>query len=450
MFELRRNEAGSIAIISALVMTILVAVSGGAVDYARKRSAETLLRSKVDAALFAVAKARAADDELDVKAGFNTFFDATATDASNVQINSIDVNVETDEVIAARLEAEVPASLLNVIGIGSMQIEILSKASYSVGALELVLALDATDSMDDGIKFPALKSAANELVDDLHEDSENSGELLIGVVPFAQYVNVGLGNRDESWIDVPPDTSETNYTCTTTRPLISSTNCVTISSTCYRDGAPYSCTSNQCDYEYGPEEETCRDVTTTSTWRGCVGSRDYPLNTQDGSYGTPVPGVPNARCPSEILPLSKDKDAVKATLNGMATAGDTYIPAGLMWAWRMISKRQPFSQGSAKRKKIQKYIVLMTDGANTRAPTYPEHNSNDTELAKSLMSEICTNIKNDGVNIITIAFDVADTATQDALKSCSTDGYYEPSGVTELKQVFKDIRGNLVQLKLME
>jgi hypothetical protein len=66
------------------------------------------------------------------------------------------------------------------------------------------------------------------------------------------------------------------------------------------------------------------------------------------------------------------------------------------------------------------------------------------------MDEICTNIKKQGIKIITIAFDVADTETKDALKSCSTDGYYQPSGVAELKQAFQDIRGSLVQLKLTQ
>ena len=32
----------------------------------------------------------------------------------------------------------------------------------------------------------------------------------IGLVPFSQYVNVGLEYRDESWIDVPDDYSTTD------------------------------------------------------------------------------------------------------------------------------------------------------------------------------------------------------------------------------------------------
>jgi Flp pilus assembly protein TadG len=438
MSQFMRDRSGGVALMFAMMATLLIAISGGAMDYARKRSAETLIRNKIDAALFAVAKAKASNESLDVKQAFKTYFDATATDVSNVLIKDVDVTADTDGGVQARVQAAVPASLLNVIGIGSMQIDMTAGAAYNVGALELVLALDSTTSMDDGVKFPGLKAAANELVDYLHDNSDGAGELKIGIVPFAQYVNVGLGNRYASWLDVPPDTTTTEYKCSLQKELLSKSNCVTTTNTCYNDGMPYSCSSESCDYQYGPEKEVCSDVTTTTTWYGCVGSRDYPLNTQDGGFGTPVPGLPNVGCPSQVLPLTKEKDAVKATLNGMTTSGETYIPSGLTWAWRLLSSKAPFGEGAPKKEKIEKYIVLMTDGANTRAPNYPEHNSGDTTLAKTLMGEICTNIKKEGIKIITIAFDVADTETKDALKSCSTagvPGYSRQSGAVETDAV---------------
>ena len=51
----------------------------------------------------------------------------------------------------------------------------------------------------------------------------------------------------------------------------------------------------------------------------------------------------------------------------------------------------------------------MTDGANTRSPTYPGHDGGDAALANALTSETCTNMKaKPNVTIYTIAFEVTD------------------------------------------
>ena len=66
--------------------------------------------------------------------------------------------------------------------------------------LEVILVLDKTGSMA-GAKLEALKAAAAELVEQIM-DGEN---VRVGIVPFAQYVNIGLDLRNEPGFLVPAE-----------------------------------------------------------------------------------------------------------------------------------------------------------------------------------------------------------------------------------------------------
>src|SRR5690606_35925981 len=86
----------------------------------------------------------------------------------------------------------------------------------------------------------------------------------MGVVPFANYVNVGLHNRGAKWLSIPDDKTENvkGY-CYMTRDVTGSSNCR--EETAYADGVPY--TYQACDYTYGPEREVCvPDSEVTTKW----------------------------------------------------------------------------------------------------------------------------------------------------------------------------------------
>ena len=64
------------------------------------------------------------------------------------------------------------------------------------------------------------------------------------LVPFAQYVNVGMANRNASWMAVPPDTTTTTiYQCWDTYPNAVKSNCRMVTYTGYDDGVPYTYSS---------------------------------------------------------------------------------------------------------------------------------------------------------------------------------------------------------------
>ncbi len=95
-------------------------------------------------------------------------------------------------------------------------------------------------------------------------------------------------------------------------------------------------------------------------------------------------------------------------------------------------------------------MVVMTDGANTKSPIYPDHTGGDAALANSLTNEVCTAVKAKGVTIYTVAFDVVEPTIQALLQGCasSSGNYYEASDATALAEAFKKIADAMKVVRL--
>ncbi len=393
--EVAKNQNGSVAIIFAVTLTVVILVGGVAVDYARGISMRTEIQTAADAAVLSAVRAKSTDGSLgfgQLKQIARDYFDRNV-DAS-INIDDFRLIDEGDGAYRIEVSASLNTTLMKVNGINDMSLNITSSASTSQSRpLELALALDNTGSMA-GAKLASLKTAAKDLIDTLL--GEAGHETKISLVPFDRYVNVGTGNAAAGWIDVAD-----------------------------------------------PDD-----------WSGCVGSRNYPLNIQDTSYGTnAVPGI-ETNCVNEITPLSDNANQLKTAIDNMDASGWTYIPSGLAWGWRVLSNAEPFTDGKTQAELDEdggiKAIVLMTDGENTRSPQYPDHDGWDTSLANTITSELCTNVKTEKLVIYTIAFEVSDTITKDMLKNCAskTSYYYDAGNSTELAEAFETIAGELKQLRL--
>ena len=268
---------------------------------------------------------------------------------------------------------------------------------------EIVLVLDNTYSMK-GQKVKDLVKAADTFMD-LLEDKPNA-DIRVGLVPFSRYVNVGLKNRGAVWLDVPPDSSTTRYVCSNKRDVISKTNCRWEWRTRLRDGIEERYQRKVCDKVYGEPYEVCRNRTNRTTWHGCVGSRDHPLDTQAAYDSKPIPGLMDIRCGLEIKPLSADLKLAKRKLKKMLVNDETYLPAGFLWGWRLLTNQHPFTEAAPKGPAVRKVMVMMTDGETTASPRYPKHTGNDTEQSDAIMRQICERAKTqDDIRIITIKVD---------------------------------------------
>jgi Flp pilus assembly protein TadG len=440
----RREDAGTISILFTLCIFILVGVVGASLDYARGFLARTRLQASLDAALLAGAQAKIAGVSNVDDAIMQAF---TANWGENGRTPEFTYSFE-GETISGRAEVPVAAMLTTAIGFKEIVAGVQSSVSWGLGNAEVVLALDTTGSMT-GSKLDGAKVAAKELVDSLFAASTSASRVRVGLVPFSNYVNVGIANRNATWMSVPADRTETTESCGWYSTVIGQSNCRMVTGTCSNDGVSYPCTYQTCDYQYGASEYQCFNQTTNYIWQGCVGSRTYPADTlADVASSNPVPGIQNAwGCPSPLQRLTDDRQLVKDQIDAMVANGETFMQPGLLWGWRLLSDGAPFADGSGTGKRV---LVLMTDGANTRSPTYPDHTGSDPTVSNTLTAETCTKIKAAGIEIYTVAFDVTDVTINALLGQCASGPphAFSATSVSELVGAFTKIADSLKSVRL--
>ncbi len=471
-----KETSGNVAMMFALASGVLLTGSAAAIDYSRYSNARTAALTAADAAAVAGAKTQgtpAAREEAARKVFSANFRSSGAVGEPEVRyINILQNGVSVGYRVEA--EVEVKAVLGAFTSTTSQRVSAASEAKATFDdPTEVVFVLDTTDSME-GARMAALKSSTTAIIDEMTRRVSRPDLLKIGVVPFAQYVNVGLANRGKAWLNVPSDYQEPSYDwCRQEAPVIGQNNCRMVTNpaqpatppgTCYRDGVPFSCggnpytpasTSQVCDNVYGPSALVCTRIDGRwIQWNGCVGSRDYPLETMDSRYDVRIPGIMDVTCGTPIQNLTTDTAAVRSMINSLVTSGETYLPAGLIWGWRMLSPGEPLSAAASGPGGARKFMILVTDGRNTLSPTYPTHTGNDGALADRLTRETCTNLAADrasAIKLYTIAFEMDGLDAKTILSNCAgqTGGaFYDAGNATLLRESLGKAMDSIFAVKL--
>lgn len=469
-----REQSGAVAVIFGLSVVPLLGVAGAALDYNRVSNARVAAVSAADAAALEAVKGRAPFAQR--REAAMRVFEANMA-AQNVPL-TFTVNItqvmETvpgsrepvETAVRVSVSGQVPTKLISVVGIQNLPLTVDAEAqSASRDRIDVAFVLDTTDSME-GDRILALKNAANLLLDDFQANAANSDQIRVAVVPFAQYVNVGMGYRNAPWMDVPADyqTPITNW-CRTETPVVNWINCRRVNvpaqpavppSTCMRDGRPRQCggspaqpaySYDACDPVYGPPQNVCSPVGGDWVrWNGCVGSRNSPLDTFDGSWTNRAPGIMGVTCGSPLLPWTNNISSARSMINGLTTAGETYLPSGLFWGWVMLSTQEPFaSRAATPGSSVRRFMILVTDGQNTISPTYPAHNGTDGAQANAITRQICQNMSTDTdtrVRLYAVSFEVNDPSVHQMLRDCARlngGEFIDAQNPTQLVEAFRNI-----------
>ena len=284
--------------------------------------------------------------------------------------------------------------------------------------IDVSLVLDTSSSMS-GAKLAAMQATAIDLVE---RSMARPGVTRFAVVPFAQYVNVGAGHRLEPWLAIDVEVDPPLYSCRTTLAVVAQRNCEAVEMTELRDGQSVTYTSTQCDTEFGPPEMDCREGPNPDAWKGCVGSPAHPADVDiTNASGSRIPGLTSVGCAAEILPLTSDDVSIALKIGSLTAGGETYLASGLYWGYRALAGSNlgfPPATEQSTEASVRRILVVMTDGGNTRSPTYPAHDGKDRVLSDSRTLDLCRAIKAAGVEVFTVSLSA--DGIDEVLEACAS------------------------------
>lgn len=483
------DKRGNVAMIFALAAPVLALIVGFAIDLSRHQSARSLAQDAVDASALAAAASTTSD--LDALTGLVNAFLAANVDPAVINAGYVvDVRYENETELKVTLKGDINAYFSGLIGMSKLPVNVEAVAQRgSADAVELALVLDNTWSMSDAAgsgqtRIQALKTAARTLTDALM--ARDDGRVKIGVVPYAEYVNIGVANRTQNWVSVPANYSTTTpappRVCETRNTKSVCTGGVRGVCTRYNDGVPedYACwtTPQTCTVQTVAPYQYCtgggNPTVTNYSWYGCVRSRNKgSLRLNDSQPDTAYVGFlgVSQRCLNPIMPLNGSRNAVTATIDALvvnvgAYRPNTHIPSGLIWGVNVLSPTAPFtdaraySPGNSAPRKI---LVLMTDGENTLRyqSSDGQHvalSTNAVTAATQLtqtnkdVSDICTYARGQGIEIYTVALAVDSSTARTMLQNCATDAghYFDASDSGSLVKAFADIAASINAVRLVK
>ena len=407
-----KNTSGNIAVTTALLIIPLILAAGSAIDYSQFARKKTELQSVVDAAALAVAREIQLESQSEIEARVDNFIKANLSELQFNEIEDIVVTIPTaKQKVTVEVKSSHPTALMHIAGIKTLTYSPTSTVNAPSGNIEIMMVLDTTGSMSRDNKIQDLKVSATTFIEELLELNVTPDKVKIGIVPFANYVNVGTGNRTADWLNVPADTSG-------------------------------------------------------EVWQGCVGSRLASRNLTDDDYSFKIPGV-LGKCTTPITELTVDETTLKNSISALTPAKATFIAPGLIWGQRALSSHEPFTQGSDD-SLTQKIIVLMTDGDNTISVGPNDFRLHSREIipsgtgiseqerivannnfraqaqarADAITEDVCENLKDKGTQIFTIGFGngISDS-TLELLQGCAdeVENYYAAADGAGLNQAFIDI-----------
>ncbi len=371
------DQKGSTAVIFALAAIPLMLAAGVAIDIVRYSSAKVALQSALDAGALAVAASSSLSTSARIAAGQSTFqnnIKAAAIQGIGVTGN---FNLSANKVEASA-SFDLPVGLMQLAGFSAMEVDAETEINIPESKkAEIALVLDYSGSMEEvlsgKVKYIAMRDAAKDLVNELADS--NPDKVKFGLVPFSHHVWVTLPK-----LHVRGQSGGGTWT---------------------------GCTQDRKDPYNVTDATPISDI--ASKWR-------QPIAPEHASYGC-GPYVPKKLI---VKPLSNDFAAINSQLDAMKPYEYTHIALGAEFGYHLLSPNLPFDEGASySDTATRKIMVLLTDGVQTE-PAFgpgPRHKHRGEENLET----ICKNAKASGITVMTIAYNIDDTATVDRLRKCTTD-----------------------------
>jgi Flp pilus assembly protein TadG len=511
------DRGGSVVILFGFAAIIAVGVAGGAVDFGRWMQARHHTGKAMDAAVLAGARALQLKQSNPSAALVlaKQVYDSNISNRIRLTSDTISfVTADNNMAVTATGDAVLKTTLLGVLGITDLPVVTASKAKFPKAKItsggggssniEIALMLDVTGSMCDngegpctsGTKLQGLKDAAKDLVNIVVQIDQGTYTSKVALVPFSTRVRVGpdggggaamqaVTNLPSTWTGWYNEcTASTggggsegdgNWVCTNYQAQ-HKTNwkvmpCVTDRMYGWGGAYDYTDVSPGSGHWMNAHDGTRRML----AWDGAslaltTGLGSQPADPADFWNYNSVGECSDVAEANEIRPLSSDKTALAAHIDGLEAYGSTSGALGTAFAWYMMSPNwnNVWPSGSQSgnysdltniqsngRPRLRKVAVLMTDGGYN---TVRGWKGQDQQGVSNHAKQLCTNMKAAGIEIYTVGFALNElppaerAIALDTLQSCGSDlsHFYETINVQQLKDAFMEIAMSLTTVYLSE
>ena len=454
--QLTSSEEGGSLPLFGLLLIPLVCFIGLAVDTSRGYAIKSRVSNALDAAALASIHSVGTEYfEGDVQQYFDVNFPQGYLGA-NVTLDAPKVSADGNT-IELSASAEIDTTLMRLLNVDTIEVGASTTVTTGLSTVDVVLSFDMSGSMA-GSRISSARDAAEILIDTLVAGTGNDnidGNVRFGVVPWNSNVNVSDGTTYSAaattWQTVTPDFRIVDTPSDGTGDFVMQ------------------------DRLYFANNSPVPLLTTPpSGWGGCVYARLItagPLalwtNTTDNDDADFLrgqvnlsdsnvdwlgwePKQDNGQCLSHtITPLTADQEAVRQEIRDLLSpAGNTNIPQGLAWAWRVLMPGVPYTQAdSVVTGGHKRAIVLLSDGANTvTSQDAYRGRLNEAKMNERLLT-IAQNAKDEGATIYVIQYADEDEILQNLLMQVAQEPnppYYNfaPDAIA-LEAVFEGIAQDL-------
>jgi Flp pilus assembly protein TadG len=471
--SLLRDTRGAVVMIVALGMLPLLGATGLAVDAALGYVLKSRLSKSLDTAGLAAGRVALNDDAQDVALAFFEANFSSGAGAATITEFTFELD-PTRQFVTLEAVAETPTMFMRIFGREIMTVSARTVIERETTGLELALVLDNTGSMW-GPNFTAMRDAAFEIVDIIFGDESEIENLWMSVVPYTATINIGPTRTgwlrsDDRVLVSPGDFSTQGWRgCVQARPYPLDTDDTPPGAMPFTSFF-YPATVRTQDNNWPPMVNSIADQN---------GGSSSNRNTARG---------PNLGCGPAITPLTPSRATIDAAIGNMGPwhRGGTAGNLGLTWGWRTLSPQWRGLWGGETpathpldydEPLMEKVVVILTDGnnqfydhdsASAGNPPGSDHTAYGrlealgvTTLAAgraildSRMRETCTAMKNEGIRIYTITFDIGgsgpDATARTLFRDCATSpAMYYNASATQLVDVFRAIGGQLANLRIVE
>lgn len=350
-----KNDDGAITAFIVVMFLTMVVGGGMGIDFMRHEAERIALQDALDRGVLAAASYDVADYEIlaDVEIDLEQRVISYVSSSPQLRDRNPTLTVTTNiselsRQVTAEGRYEINTYFLKLIGITTLPVVAHSTAISSINEVEISLILDNSGSMS-GRKIQDLRDAANVFID-LVLNENTVDHTTISLIPFTAQVNAG--------------------------PLLA---------------AQFNL-AEWHDYSWCFEFDADDYRTTTLSQITLLQQEQHYYRGQRGTHECP---------PSTIIPFSNSPTALHTAINNMNAGGYTATYAGMKWGAALLDPAaQPIVSSMIDSGVVNpifegrplawdddglKFIILMTDGANTehKRVTPSTYNSEGTASWRS-------------------------------------------------------------------